>query len=318
VARYIANRLLQLLPVLFLGSLIVFFTLRLVPPADIVASTLADTPGATDPVIRERLRQEFGLDRPAYVQYVAWILGAVHGDLGTSWASGRPVIQEIIDHLPVTLELTFISLVLSVIISVPLGTLAAVHRNSWLDYAARLIAIVGLSVPNFVVALVLLLGIALIGGWSPPLSFVAPWQDPAKHLQQMILPITSMAALVGATQTRMLRSAMLEVLGNDYIRTARAKGLREQAVIYRHALKNALIPVVTLLGTLVGFTLGGTVVIEQIYSLPGLGLLTLTSIQRGDFPQLQANILYLLVAFVVTNLFVDISYAWLDPRIKYA
>lgn len=315
---YIIRRLLALIPVLFGASLIIFFALRLFAPIDIIEETLAESPGAGDPVVRERLRQEFGLDAPVHIQYVRWVWGAVRGDLGTSWSSGRPVFQQVMEALPVSLEIAFLSMIIAVIVAVPLGVIGAVKQNTGFDYMSRFVAVVGLSVPNFVIATVLLLGPAMTWGWAPPLGYAPPWEDLGKHATQMFLPLVSLGAAVSATKTRILRSSMLEVLRNDYIRTARAKGLRENLVIYRHALRNALIPAVTVLGTQLGFTLGGSVVVEQIYSLPGLGRLTLSAIQRGDFPQLQANILYLIIIYLIVNLIVDISYAWLDPRIRYS
>lgn len=318
MTEYILRRLLALIPTLLIASLIVFFTLRLFAPVDIIEETLADSPGAGDPVIRERLRAEFGLDKPIHLQYVNWIWGAVRGDFGTSWSSGRPVMQQILEALPVSLELTIINLVLAVLIGVPLGVISAVNQNSWGDYASRFFAVFGLSVPGFVIATVLLLTPAMVWGWAPPLGYTTAWENLQKHALQMFLPVFSLSFSVAATKVRMLRSTMLEVLRMDYVRTARAKGLMERVVIFRHALKNALIPVVTILGTQVSFSLGGAVVIEQIYSLPGLGRLTLAAIQRGDFPQLQANVLYLLIIFLVFNLIVDVSYAWLDPRIRYS
>ena len=334
MTEYIIRRLLALIPVLLVASAIVFFSLRLFAPVDIIEETLAESPGAGDPIVRERLRKEFGLDKPLLPffkiedgqftvdptepgQYVSWLWGAVRGDLGTSWSSGRPVFQQIMEALPVSLELSLLALIVAVVISIPLGVLSAVRQDTAFDYTARFFAIIGLSIPNFVIATVLLLVPAMTWGWAPPLGYAAPWEDLGKHATQMFMPLVSLGAFIGATKVRLLRSSMLEVLRNDYIRTARAKGVREQLVVYRHALKNALIPTFTLFGLQIGTTLGGSVVVEQIFSLPGLGRLTLAAIQRGDFPQLQANVLYLLVIYVTVNLITDISYAWLDPRIRY-
>ncbi len=367
MTEYIIRRLLALIPVLLGASAIVFFSLRLFAPIDIIEETLAESPGAGDPVVRARLRQEFGLDKPLIPclmleaqprpgddvvpkagqciwgaawgalrgergpeesltgtlilepgQYFRWVWGALRGDLGTSWSSGRPVFQQIKEALPVSLELSLLALLLAVVVSIPLGVLSAIRANTSFDYGARLVAVIGLSIPNFVIATILLLFPAMTWGWAPPLGYAPAWEDFGKHATQMFLPLLSLGAFVSATKVRLLRSSMLEVLRNDYIRTARAKGVREQLVVYRHALKNALIPTFTLFGLQVGTTLGGSVVVEQIYSLPGLGRLTLAAIQRGDFPQLQANVLYLLVIYVVVNLMTDISYAWLDPRIRYS
>jgi peptide/nickel transport system permease protein len=248
---------------------------------------------------------------------VLWIWGAVRGDFGTSWATGQPVGERIFSALPVSLEITALSLVLAVIIGIPFGIVSAVKQNSVADYVVRFLAVVGLSVPSFVVATALLILPVMLWGWTPPVGYKSPWEDFGTHWIQMLLPLVSLAAGVAAVNTRMLRSTLLEVLRLDFIRTGRAKGLDEKLVISRHALKNSLIPVITIMGTQVGFTLGGSVVLENIFSLPGLGRLTLLSIDKGDFAQLQANILYLFLVYTVVNLLVDLSYAWLDPRIHY-
>ncbi len=317
MTSYILRRMLALIPTIFIASAIVFFTLRLLAPVDFIEATIDETPGADDPVVLAALRAEFGLDKPVYIQYALWMWGAVRADMGTSWSSGKPVMEEIAQSLPVSLELTLINLALSVFIGVPLGIVGAIYQNSKADFATRFYAVLGLSVPGFVVATALLLTPAVVWGWSPPIRYMSPFQDLQQHALIMVLPVIALSASISATQIRMLRSTMLEVLRMDYVRTARAKGLEEQVVVSRHALKNALIPVVTILGVQVSASLGGAVVIEQIFSLPGLGRLTLYTIQTGDFPQLQANVLYFLLIFLVFNLIVDISYAWLDPRIRY-
>ncbi|MFN0074329.1 MAG: ABC transporter permease [Chloroflexota bacterium] len=317
MTTYVIRRLLTLVPVVFVSSMIVFFMLRLFAPISIIEQTLADSPGAADPVVRERLKEEFGLHRPMVEQYVLWLWGAVRGDLGTSWATGKPVFQSVMEALPVSIEITLITTVLAVLIAIPLGVVSAVRQNTWMDYVSRFTAVAGLSVPNFVVATVLLLVPAMTLGWAPPVQYVPPWQDLGRHLTQMFLPILSLSVTLAAVNVRIIRSTLLEVIRNDFVRTARAKGLAERPVILGHALRNALIPAVTVLGTQLSVTLGGTVVIEQIYSLPGVGQLTLSAIQRGDFPQLQANILYLLVLYLLVNLLVDVSYGWIDPRIRF-
>jgi peptide/nickel transport system permease protein len=208
--------------------------------------------------------------------------------------------------------------VLAVIIGIPLGIVSAVRQNGWPDYAVRLFAILGLSIPSFVIGTVLLITPALWWGWSPPVGYKPAWEDFRTHASQMMLPLIALGVGVAAVNVRMLRSTLLEVLRNEYVRTGRAKGLGENTVVFGHALKNALIPVITIMGTQVSFTLGGSVVLENIFSLPGLGRLTLTAIEKGDFPQLQANVLYLFIVYLVVNLLVDLSYAWLDPRIHYS
>ncbi len=317
MTTYILRRLIALIPVLLIGSAIIFFSMRLFAPYDIIEETLAETPGAGDPEVEAKLREEFGLDKPIYVQYTLWLWGAVRGDLGTSWTTGYGVMESIAISLPVSLELTFIGLFLAVIMGVPLGALSAVNKDSKLDYFSRLFAIIGLSVPNFVLATLLIMGAAIYFRWVPDLGYTTFWEDPFTHFTQIFMPVIALGSSVAATKVRLLRSTMLEVLRNDYVRTARAKGLRERVVVYRHALKNAMIPVVTVLGSQVSASLGGTVVIEHIFSLPGIGRLSLDAINQGDFPMLQGTVLYLMAIYVVINLIVDISYAWLDPRIRY-
>lgn len=318
MTTYIINRLIALIPVLVIGSAIIFFSLRLFTPVNIIEQSLAETPGAGDPQVEQRLREEFGLDKPIHVQYVLWLWGSVRGDLGTSWTTGYGVTESILISLPVSLELTVFNLILAVVIGVPLGALSAAYQNSKFDYGARFFAVLGLSVPNFVVGTLLIMGAAIIFKWVPDLGYTTFWENPTTHLTQIMMPVLALGASVAATKVRLLRSTMLEVLRNDYIRTARAKGLREQSVIYRHALKNALIPVVTVLGSQVSASLGGTVVIEHIFGLPGIGRLSLSAINQGDFPMLQGTTLYLMGIYVIMNLIVDISYAWLDPRIRYS
>ncbi|HEX3246049.1 MAG TPA: ABC transporter permease [Chloroflexota bacterium] len=315
---YILRRIIGIFPVLLGGSAIIFFSLRIFTPVDIIEDSLSQGVGASDEVLRDQLRREYGLDKPMLLQYVLWLGGAVRGDFGTSWATGQPVGERIFSSLPVSLEITLLSIVLAIVIGIPFGVASAVRLNTWLDYLVRFIAVVGLSVPSFVVATVLLVVPSLWWGWSPPVGYKAPWEDMPTHAIQMALPLIALAVGVAAVNVRMLRSTLLEVLRNDFIRTGRAKGLNERMVVARHGLKNALIPVVTIMGTQVSFTLGGSVVLENIFSLPGLGRLTLIAIDKGDFAQLQANILYLFLVYTIVNLLVDLSYAWLDPRIHYS
>ena len=314
---YVVNRVLASVPALLIGSAIIFFALRLLAPVDLIEQSLSDSPAAGDAALKQQLRHEFGLDQPLPLQYVSWLGGALRGDLGHSWSSNRPVVDNIVQALPVSLEITLLALALALVIGIPVGVLSAVHRNTWLDYVLRFFAVLGLSIPSFVIATVLLVTPSILWSWSPPVGYKEPWNNLPIHTTQMLLPLVALATGVAAVQVRLLRSTLLEVLGNDYVRTGRAKGLPEHLVVSRHALKNCMIPVLTLLGTQVSFTLGGSVVLENIFSLPGLGRLTLLAIDKGDFPQLQANILYLLAIYIVMNLVVDLSYGWLDPRIRY-
>jgi len=318
VTDYILRRIIGIFPVLLGGSAIIFFSLRIFTPVDIIEDSLSQGVGANDEVLRDQLRREYGLDKPMLVQYVLWLWGAVRGDFGLSWATGQPVADRIFQSLPVSLEITLLSIVFAIVIGIPFGVLSAVRLNSWIDYLVRFIAVVGLSIPSFVVATVLLVAPSIWWGWTPPVGYKAPWENMSTHMVQMALPLAALAFGVAAVNVRMLRSTLLEVLRNDFIRTGRAKGLNERMVVAGHGLKNALIPVVTIMGTQVAFTLGGSVVLENIFSLPGLGRLTLIAIDKGDFAQLQANILYLFLIYTIVNLLVDLSYAWLDPRIHYS
>jgi peptide/nickel transport system permease protein len=318
VTDYILRRIIGIFPVLLGGSAIIFFSLRIFTPVDIIEDSLSQGVGANDEVLRDQLRREYGLDKPMLVQYVLWLWGAVRGDFGLSWATGQPVADRIFQSLPVSLEITLLSIVFAIVIGIPFGVLSAVRLNSWIDYLVRFIAVVGLSIPSFVVATVLLVAPSIWWGWTPPVGYKAPWENLSTHMVQMALPLAALAFGVAAVNVRMLRSTLLEVLRNDFIRTGRAKGLNERMLVARHGLKNALIPVVTIMGTQVAFTLGGSVVLENIFSLPGLGRLTLIAIDKGDFAQLQANILYLFLIYTIVNLLVDLSYAWLDPRIHYS
>lgn len=317
MGRYLVGRLLASFIVLIVASALVFFSLHLFSPVDFVDESLAAVPGiGNDPVLRQHLRHQLGLDEPLIVQYEQWLVGATRGNLGLSWASGRPVGSQIADSFPLSLELAILATAIAVLIAVPVGVLSAARRNTLLDYLSRLFTVLGFSIPNFVVGVVLLLGLAMVWGWTPPAGYAPPWTDLHKHLLQVFLPVLSLGVSAAAINVRILRAAMLDVLHNDYIRTAQAKGLTERVVVLRHALRNALLPAITVVGTQVSFVLGGVVAIEQIYSLPGIGRLTLSAIQRGDFPQVQGDVLYFLVTFLVVNLAVDLSYGWLDPRVR--
>jgi peptide/nickel transport system permease protein len=312
---YIARRLVLLVPVMVGVSVLVFTMIRLIP-GDIVDSMLGMD--ATTPEVKAELRQLFGLDQPMYVQYLHWFGGVLHGDFGISLRNSQPVSAAVLSHLPVTIELALLAVLVSCLFAIPLGVISALHRNTWLDLVVRLAGLVGVSFPSFWLATMFLLISSLIFHWLPPPIFVGPQQDVGVNLAQMLMPILSLAAGHSAVTMRMTRSAVLEVLRRDYIRTARAKGLLEQTVIMVHALKNALIPIITILGLQMGYLLGGTVIIEQIFSIPGMGWLLLNGIYQRDYPVVQAMTLLLAVFFVLTNLIVDLFYTVVDPRIRYA
>ena len=267
---------------------------------------------------RAELRAKYGLDQPVYVQYSNWIGQIVQGNFGMSLRNNEPVLGTIFRRLPLTGELAVLSVLLSALVAVPLGVISAVKRNSATDFVVRLIAMVGLSMPNFWLAAMLLLVTGVVFHWQPGLLLVPPWVDPWSNLQQMAMPVIALSLALMAIVMRMTRSSLLEVLRQEYIQTARAKGLVTSAIMIRHALKNAFIPVVTVLGVQFGALLGGTVVIEVIFGLPGVGRLVIDAISARDYPMLQGTVLFIATIFALVNLLVDVAYAYLDPRIRYA
>lgn len=311
--HYITRRLVLLVPVMFGVSVLVFSLVRLIP-GDVVDLLLGMD---ATPTIRAELRRTFGLDDPLYVQYLRWAGGILQGNLGVSLRTSQPIATTLLRHLPVTIELAFLSILVSSVIAIPLGIISALRRNSGTDLATRLIGLIGLSFPNFWLATMLLLVTSLYFRWLPAPIFVTITEDWATNLSQMALPTIALAAGLTAVVMRMTRSAMLEVMRKDFVRTARAKGLSERVVLSRHALKNALIPVVTVVGVQMGYLLGGTVIIEQIFSLPGMGWLLINGVYQRDYPMVQATTLFLAFSFVITNLLVDLAYALIDPRIRY-
>ncbi len=312
--KYVIRRLLFSLVVLFGVSILVFFMVRLIP-GDVAAVILADSQAKPEDLAR--VRAMLGLDRPTHEQYLTWLGKAVRGDLGQSVFTGRPVLFEIWQRLPVSLELAVLASLAAMAIAIPAGVISAVRQDTPVDWFVRLLAILGLSVPGFWLGTLMIVLPALWFGYVPPVGYTPLDRDPWRNFQQFIFPALALGAFMAGSLTRMTRSQMLEVLRQDYIRTARSKGLTERIVIARHALKNAFIPVVTILGVQFGTILGGTVIIETIFSLPGIGTLTLSAVRQRDYPQLQANILFLATAYILINLTVDILYAWLDPRIRY-
>jgi peptide/nickel transport system permease protein len=307
---YVARRLLTL-PVLLFGiSIISFILLNLAPgdPADILLRL--QQPGTEPP--REAvlaLRRELRLDDPLPLRYGRWLLGALQGDLGTSYRGGKPIMKELGQRLPATLMLAGASLALAVAVAIPLGIVAAVWRNSWLDGLSRLLALLGAAVPSYVMALLLILLFAVKLHWLPAIGYGGP--------KNLVLPAIALAFGVSAHLMRLTRASLLEVLHQDYVRTARAKGLSERAVIGVHALKNAILPVVTVLGMSLGHLLGGAVIVETIFGWPGIGKYVVDSIFLRDYPVIQGVVLYMAVIFLLVNLAVDISYRWLDPRLHF-
>ncbi|MDZ7706679.1 MAG: nickel ABC transporter permease [Trueperaceae bacterium] len=303
------------IPTLFGVALIVFALMRAIP-GDVVTS-LVGLEGNVSAERLDELRRMFGLDLPVHVQFGQWITAALQGDLGSSLRTGRPVATDLALRFPVTLELTFLGLAIALVLAVPLGVIAALHRGRWPDAVSSLFALLGLSIPGFFLGILLILAFSLRLGWLPPAGYVPFAESPLDNLRHMLLPAASLGLILAAATTRIVRSSLLETLGRDYVRTARAKGLREQAVVYRHALRTALIPVVTVVGLQFGQLLGGAVIIEQVFSLPGVGRFALEGINLRDYPIVQGAVLLIAAAFVAVNLLVDVLYAVIDPRVRY-
>jgi peptide/nickel transport system permease protein len=312
--RFILRRLIATLPVLLLVSMGVFLLIHLVP-GDPVDAMLSDS---SDPVAREALRRELGFDQPIYVQYVNWLNNVVHGDLGRSVRTHQSVLTDVGQRLRPSLELAVMAMLVSLLIAVPLGILTATHRNSWLDTAGTGFVLFGICMPNFVLALLLIFVFGVSLHWLPIASFTDPLQDPINGLKALTLPSLTLGMALAAVVARTLRSSLLETLSEDFVKTARAKGLDESAVIIRHTMKNALIPVVTVLGLQFGTLIGGAVITEYIFALPGVGRLVVDAVFARDYPQVQGVVLVITVGFIVCNLLVDVVYGWLDPRIRYS
>jgi peptide/nickel transport system permease protein len=317
MVAYIVRRLCLAVIVLFLVSIIVFLAMRLIP-GDPILLLLSSTQ-ITDytPEEMQHLRHEFGLDKPLPLQYFDWVGNLAHGDLGVSIQYRYKVIDEIARRLPITLHLGILSLVISFIIGIPAGIICAVRRGSWLDTVVTVLANIGITVPAFWLGIVLVYLLALQVSLLPVMGYTSPFTDFGMSTKQLILPVFCLAIYPIASMARQTRSSMLEVLQQDYIRTAWSKGLRERVIIARHTLKNALIPVATLIGLGVSNIIGGSVLIESVFNIPGMGRLAVQSILNQDYPITQSICLIVSAVVVLTNLVVDLSYGWLDPRIRY-
>lgn len=315
MSKYILRRLVQLLPTLLGISLLVFGLMRLLP-GDVVR-VLVGPELNISAAQRATLERMLGLDAPLHLQYFRWLGAVLQGDFGLSLRSSQPVLAIIKQRFPITLELSLLSLLVSWVIAVPLGIWAAVRRRGMAEFTSQVVGLIGLSVPNFWLATMLLLATSLWLRWQPSPLWVSIFKDPVTNLQMMIMPVIALSAALVAAIMRMVRSSMLEVLGQDYIRTAHAKGLGRRVILVRHALKNAFIPVVTVMGVQLGLLLGGAVVIEQIFGLPGIGWMILNGIYQRDYTLVQGGVLFIAVVFVLINLLVDVLYAYVDPRIRY-
>ncbi|HTE38390.1 MAG TPA: ABC transporter permease [Reyranella sp.] len=320
--RYILNRLLLSIPTLIGAAALVFILMRLIP-GDICMVRLGGSGGSVSASALANCHAQLGLERSLPLQFLDFIVGFATGDFGISMWSGKPVIEEIATRIPVSLEIAILATLVAVAIAIPLGTISALHQNSWLDHIVRTVAIAGIATPSFwlgIMSILIVLDVshALFGApWMPPIDYVPLWEDPLHNLSIVILPAITIGYRYSAVTMRMTRSAMLEVLREDYIRTARAKGLVEQLIVNRHALKNAMLPVVTLVGIEFAFLIGGLVVTEQVFNLNGIGRLFVLAVQNQDYTLTQALVMLTVAIFVVTNLVVDVLYAWLDPRIRF-
>jgi len=314
VRKYILGRLLVAIPSLIIASLAVFSLPRIIP-GDVVQLMLEEKAYGND---LEDLRAKLGLNRPIYIQYFEWGGRVLRGDLGESLWTKRPVVEELARRVPVTLELGFLALFFALLIALPVGILAAIRQDTAVDYVFRSLAIVGLSVPGFWKATLVVLLPAIWWGWSPPIRFTEWSQDPWRHVVQFIIPAIILGIASAAAIMRLTRAQLLEVLRQDYVRTAWSKGLRERVVVLKHSLKNAVIPVVTVLGLQISGILGGTVIFEQIFGLPGMGRFLFDAVNQRDYPVIQGVNLLVVTVVVVVNLIVDATYALLDPRIRYS
>jgi peptide/nickel transport system permease protein len=312
--EYLLRRLLLLIPTVLGVTLVVFLMMRFIP-GDPVANMMGENYSEAD---ARQLRHELGLDQPLAVQYGKWLVMLLHGDWGRSILTNRPVLTDVLYRLPVSLELIVLSLLVSLLISLPAGIIAAVRPNTWKDYSAMLISMAGVSIPEFFLGVLLFLLFALVLRWLPVSGYVPPQANLLENMRHMILPTVALGFPRAALLTRLVRATLLEVLKLEYVTTARAKGLGEQPVVLKHALRNALIPTVTVAGLQVGFLIGGAIVVETVFAVPGIGSFGIDAILKRDYPQVQAFVLVGALIFVLTNLIVDLLYSVIDPRIHYS
>jgi peptide/nickel transport system permease protein len=321
--RYIAKRVFLVIPTLLGAAVLVFVLMRLIP-GDICVVRLGAGGATFDPRAVAACHHEIGLDQPLYMQFFNFVWGFCRLNFGISMWSGKPVTVEIAARLPISLEIALLATAVAISIAIPLGTISALKQNTWIDVVVRTIAIGGIATPAFWLGIVSILVVLDVTGavfgrpWMPPIDYVPIWKDPIRNLSMAILPALTVGYRYAAVSMRMTRSAMLEVMREDYIRTARAKGLINKIIINRHALKNALLPVVTLLGIEFAFLIGGLVVTEQVFNLNGVGRLFVQAVQNQDYTLTQALVMLTVTIFVLCNLAVDLLYGWLDPRIRYA
>jgi len=314
--KYVMRRVLLAVPVLLLSSLIVFSLMRVMPGDALIA--LMGESGNVGEKELAKLRKNLGLDRPYHEQYALWLWQMISLNPGDSIFTNEPIAVSLRKAIPVTLELAALAMIIGLVIAVPVGVLSATRQDSASDYVGRVVAVSGLSFPEFWLGTLVITFAAIWLHWIPPIGYVSFWESPWKNLQQFLIPAAILGFRLSAATMRMTRSTVLEVLREDYVRTAWAKGLEGRIVVYKHALKNALIPVVTIIGGQLGVLLAGTVVVETIFALPGMGRLTVEAILFRDYPVVQTNVMLVAATLVTLNLVVDLTYAWLDPRIRYS
>ena len=314
--RYVVNRILLMIPTLIGVAILVFFMLRVVP-GDVVEVKLRGDGGTVSQETIESERKRLGLDKPMVNQFADWMIGMAKLDLGKSMWTERPVTEEIAVRLELSLQVAIMATIIAVLIAIPLGTMAALFRDTWIDYVVRLVTIGGLSIPSFWFGMLIMLTLLGLFNWLPPITFTPIYVDPVANLTQLIWPAVAVGYRYCAVVARMIRSSLLEVLSEDYIRTARAKGVFEKLVVSRHALRNALLPAITVIGLEFAFLIGGLVVTEQVFNLNGIGQLFVQSVSRNDFTLIQGMVMLIATFYVLVNLVVDLLYAVFDPRIRY-
>lgn len=311
--RYVLKRLAQAVPVFLFVTVVIFGLMHAAPgnPARIMLG-----PKATESAV-EALEKKWGLNQPLYIQYLTWLSNVLVGDFGTSLSGGEPVSKLLAERLPVTLALSVLSMAVSLTIAIPAGIVSAVRKNTAVDYTAMVFALIGVSMPNFWLGLMLIVVFGLWLGWVPTFGYTSVFVDPVSWIKQLILPSIALGTALAAVVTRMLRSSMLDVMSEDYIQTAKAKGINRRKIIRKHALRNALIPTVTVIGLQVGYLMNGSILVETVFAIPGMGRLLANAVFQRNFPVVQGTVVVIALVFILVNLLVDLVYAYLDPQISY-
>jgi len=315
--RYLIHRLMLMIPTLVGVAILVFLLLRLMPGDPVATMLMGDGGANVPPHVLEAERARLGLDQPIYIQFLKWFGGVLQGDFGYSMWTGKSVAHEIGIRLELSMQVAVMATLLAILLALPLGTLSAIYKDTWIDHAIRMFSIAGLAVPSFWLGMIIILLLLNYFSWIPPLTFTPFFKDPWLNLSQLIWPALAVGYRYSSVATRMMRSSILEVMQEDYIRTARAKGVFERLVIARHAMRNAMLPVVTVIGLEFAFLIGGLVVTEQVFNLNGIGKLFVQAVARGDYTLIQGLVLLVAVFFVMINFFIDLLYGLLDPRIRY-